>query len=156
MISRVCPKPGCLLLAVLTEREGEGGQGGGSVRSPACGWVLPAGGFRTRSPGVPAAGGAAAMGLCCCKDWRGHLRAPKGNSPARTCAVGWGSLHCATVRVPPTFSSCGWVLAALPPPGLGRPTPASALETAQVWQQVPESQNFGACVQRLLLLCGAD
>lgn len=20
------------------------------------------------------------MGLCCCKDWRGHLRAPKGNS----------------------------------------------------------------------------
>lgn len=28
-----------------------------------------------------AAGGpAAAMGLCCCKDWREHLRAPKGNS----------------------------------------------------------------------------
>lgn len=26
----------------------------------------------------PGSGGA--MGLCCCKDWRGHLRAPKGNS----------------------------------------------------------------------------
>lgn len=26
----------------------------------------------------PGRGGA--MGLCCCKDWRGHLRAPKGNS----------------------------------------------------------------------------
>lgn len=25
-------------------------------------------------------GNCGAMGLCCCKDWRGHLRAPKGNS----------------------------------------------------------------------------
>lgn len=55
------------------------------------------------------------MGLCCCKDWREHLRAPKGNS--RCARAPRARDLCASVRsAPPAPSSCGW---GLPPPHPG-------------------------------------
>lgn len=84
------------------------------------------------------------MGLCCCKDWRGHLPAPKGNSRARTCAAGWGPQRSGAGRAPPaSSSSCRGPpdppRGTCPPLLQGRPPPASALERAQVWLQLPES-----------------
>lgn len=45
------------------------------------------------------------MGLCCCKDWRGHLPAPKGTSWARTCTAGWGPQRSGAGRALPALSS---------------------------------------------------
>lgn len=82
------------------------------------------------------------MGLCCCKDWRGHLRAPKGNSWACTCAADSGLMRSGEGRAPPVPSCSLWKLP-VPPRGfvrripLGHPTPASAVERAQMWLQLP-------------------
>lgn len=105
----------------------------GTARGPDLGGPDPGAG--------PAAGGAAgsgaerrapaaAMGLCCCKDWRGHLPAPKGNSRERTCAAGSFQLLLGDAR--PASGTC-------PPLLQGCPPPASALERVQVWLQLPES-----------------
>lgn len=73
------------------------------------------------------------MGLCCCKDWRGHLPAPKGNSGVRTCAAGWGPQFPGAERAPPApYSSCRGVPD--PPRGLVRHFSRDARHLPQPWR----------------------
>lgn len=101
------------------------------------------------------------MGLCCCKDWRGHLRAPKGNSRACTCAADSGLRRPGEGRAPPVPSCSHWKL---PGPASGirpqdSPGPPDTCfrrgKGSDVAATFPRCPNFGARFQRLLLLGGA-
>lgn len=82
--------------------------------------VAGSGGERRRSGG--------AMGLCCCKDWRGHLRAPKGNSGrarAPRCSRG--------------HNSCGG------PQSLRPPAPTQLCRGSRPLTLAGASPNSGTC-----------
>lgn len=80
----------------------------GALPAP-CGLVHPidsASEVSEGSGGEPR-GSCCAMGLCCCKDWRGHLQAPKGNSGrARASCVCGGHTPRWSPQCPGTALTC--------------------------------------------------
>lgn len=74
---------------VRPERDARGSGPGRSVRAREAGLAVRRSPARAWAPSAPPRP-PGAMGLCCCRAWSGHLRAPKGNS-RRTCAGARGS-----------------------------------------------------------------
>lgn len=137
-----------LFSRVRPERDARGSGPGRSVRAREAGLAVPraaplAAGHGPRRPGRP----PGAMGLCCCKAWSGHLRAPKGNSRrARAprargfCAPGAASSGCGR--------GCEPLLGDLPAVSRGLPTPASAWDGLRCGCKSRDCE-LGLCVQEL-------
>lgn len=135
----------CVLLLISRVRPERDARGSGperSVRAREAGLALPraaplAAGHRPSRPGRP----PGAMGLCCCKAWSGHLRAPKGNSwRARApqalsfCAPGAASFRLRPgLRAPPQGLVCRFS---------EPPDTCLSLELAQVRLQVPRLRTW--------------
>lgn len=136
-----------LFSRVRPERDARGSGPGRSVRAREAVLAVPraaplAAGHGPRRPGRP----PGAMGLCCCKAWRGHLRAPKGNSRrARAprargfCAPGAASSGCGR--------GCEPLLGDLPAVSRGLRTPASAWDGLRCGCKSRDCE-LGSCLAR--------